>query len=397
MKSKKWVILLTFGALISCGFQMGLGEENVWAQSQTGMKMESKGIAGNAAKSPQSDFVLGPEDIVKITVWGSKELTSAMPIRPDGFISFPLIGDIKAQGLTPGQLKNEIARQLKDFINEPNVVVIVEEINSINISIAGEVKKPGVFKANRAITLLHLFSMAQGFTEDADLHRSYVLRDGKKIDVRIFKLVEEDDFSQNIWLKSNDLVYIHTNFQSQINITGEVREPQIIPFQEGMTFLDAVMSAKGLTRIALPEGAIIYRQSQNDAGEKLTTKIPVALNKVISEGDLSKDIALMPGDIIHVPKNFQTRVNIIGEVEKPQILDFEEGMTLLDAVLLAGGLTEIAQPSGAKIYRKIEKEGGEKVTSKIQVKLDDVIEKGDLSKNILLKPGDIIHIPRAFF
>jgi len=397
MKSKKWVILLTLGALISCGFQIGLGEESVWAQSQTGMKMGSIGIAGNAAKSPQSDFVLGPEDIVKITVWGAKELTSAMPIRPDGFISFPLIGDIKAQGLTPGQLKKEIARQLKDFINEPNVVVIVEEINSINISIAGEVKKPGVFKANRAISLLHLFSMAQGFTEDADLHRSYVLRDGKKIDVQIFKLVEEDDFSQNIWLKGNDLVYIHTNFQSQINITGEVKEPQIIPFQEGMTFLDAVMSAKGLTEIALPEGAIIYRQSQNDTGEKLTTKIPVALNKVISEGDLSKDIALMPGDIIHVPKNFQTRVNIIGEVEKPQILDFEEGMTLLDAVLLAGGLTEIAQPSGAKIYRKIEKEGGKKVTSKIQVKLDDVIEKGDLSKNILLKPGDIIHIPRAFF
>ena len=156
MKSKKWVILLTFGALISCGFQMGLGEESVWAQSQTGMKIGSLGIAGNAAKSPQSDFVLGPEDIVKITVWGAKELTSAMPIRPDGFISFPLIGDIKAQGLTPGQLKKEIARQLKDFINEPNVVVIVEEINSINISIAGEVKKPGVFKANRAISLLHL-------------------------------------------------------------------------------------------------------------------------------------------------------------------------------------------------------------------------------------------------
>jgi len=397
MKSKKWVILLTFGTLISCGFQIGLGEENVWAQSQTGMKMESKGIAGNAAKSPQLDFVLGPEDIVKITVWGAKELTSAMPIRPDGFISFPLIGDIKAQGLTPGQLKNEIARQLKDYIKEPNVVVIVQEINSINISIAGEVNEPGVFKTNRAITLLHLFAMAQGFTKDADLHRSYVLRDGKKMDVKISKLVEEDDFSQNIWLKGNDLVYIHANFQSQINITGEVREPQIIPFQEGMTFLDAVMSAKGLTEIALPEGAIIYRQTQNDAGEKLTTKIPVALNKVISEGDLSKDIALMPGDIIHVPKNFQTRVNIIGEVEKPQILDFEEGMTLLDAVLLAGGLTEIAQPSGAKIYRKIEKEGGKTVTTKIQVKLDDVIEKGDLSKNILLKPGDIIHIPRAFF
>lgn len=397
MNYKHWGIIITFWVLISCGFQISLGIENIWAQSQPDELTESKGVVRNAVKDPHTKFVLGPEDIIKIVVWGSKEFNSVMPIRPDGYISFPLIGDLKAEGLNPGQLKAKITRLLKQFINEPDVVVIVEEINSINISIAGEMKVPGVFKVNRGITLLHLFAMAQGFTENADLRRSYVVRDGKKLDVKIFKLIEDDDLSQNIWLQGNDMVYIHTNFKSQINITGEVNEPQIIPFQEGMTFLDAVMTAKGLTEFALPEKAVIYRQRKSADGKKLVTIIPVALNEVIDKGDLAKDIDLLPGDNIHVPKNFENRISIIGEVEKPQILDFEEGMTLLDAVLMAEGLTEVAQTSRAKIYRKIDQGGGQTITEVIQAELDNVIKDGDLSKNILLKPGDIIHIPRGFF
>jgi len=250
-------------------------------------------------------FVLGPEDIVSISVWGNKELTSEMPVRPDGTISFPLIGDIMARGLTPAQLKKEVSTRLRDFITDASVTVIVVEVNSINISVAGEVKDPGTYKINRPITLLHLFSMVKGFTDRADLRKSYLLRDGQKMNIDIYALVRESDFSQNVQMKSNDLVFIQDNFESRINIMGEIENPQVITYQEGMTVMDAVLMAGGLTDIAKPSATKIYRKNSGNSGSGGDIKIvDVELDHVIFDGDLSKNTPLSPGDIVHVPRSF---------------------------------------------------------------------------------------------
>jgi polysaccharide export outer membrane protein len=273
---------------------------------KSGKKIKAGQNAANIfpADNQTETFVLGPEDIIKIPVWGEDELTTQMPVRPDGFISFPLIGEVKAQGRTPGQLKKEIVKRLRGYLKEPNVVVIVMEINSINVSITGEVVEPGVFKVNRPLTLLHLFSMANGFTDKAELKSSYVLRDGKKLPVNIYRLVKLDDFSQNIWLRHNDVVYIHENFKNRIHIIGEVVKPTIIFYREGMTLLDAVLLADGLTEIARPAGAKVYRKSRSKSGKTSSSTISVDLSDVISDGDLSKNITLRPGDIIHIPRAF---------------------------------------------------------------------------------------------
>ncbi len=249
-------------------------------------------------------FVFGPEDELEISVWENPDLKTKMPVRPDGFISFPLIGDVRAQGLTPAQLKQKIADQLKKFITDPIVTVVVEEINSIKISVAGEVNEPDTYKVNRPIRLLHLFALAKGFTEKADFKRSYLLRDGIKLDIDFFALVRQDDFTQNIWLKSGDLVFIHDNFEGRINIMGEIKLPQVVSFREGMTVLDAILMANGLTDIAKPEGTKVYRKIRGSGGDAQIQIIPVEMDLVIFKGDLSKNIRLQPGDIIHVPRSF---------------------------------------------------------------------------------------------
>ncbi len=249
-------------------------------------------------------FVFGPEDELDISVWENPDLKSSMPVRPDGFISFPLIGDVMAQGLTPAQLKQKITGRLKKFITDPIVTVVVKKINSIKISIAGEVNEPDSYQVNRPITLLHLFALAKGFTEKVDLKRSYLLRNGKKLDIDFFALVKQDDFSQNIWLQSGDLVFIHDNFDGRINIMGEIKLPQVVSFQEGMTVLDAILMANGLTDIAKPEGTKVYRKNRAVGGNSEIQIIPVEMGRVIFEGDLSKNIRLQPGDIIHVPRSF---------------------------------------------------------------------------------------------
>jgi polysaccharide biosynthesis/export protein len=249
-------------------------------------------------------YVFGPEDELDISVWENPDLKSKMPVRPDGFISFPLIGDVQARGLTPAQLKKKITDRLKKFITDPIVTVVVKEINSIKISVAGEVNEPDSYQVNRPITLLHLFALAQGFTDKADLKRSYLLRNGKKLDIDFFALVKQDDFSQNIWLQSGDLIFIHDNFDGRINIMGEIKLPQVVSFQEGMTVLDAILMANGLTDIAKPEGTKVYRKTRAASGNSEIQIISVEMGRVIFEGDLSKNIRLQPGDIIHVPRSF---------------------------------------------------------------------------------------------
>ena len=150
---------------------------------------------------------------------------------------------------------------------------------------------------------MHMFSVVQGFTQQADLRKSYILRDGKKLNVDINALIKDDDFSQNIWLKPNDIIFIHDNFESRVNITGEVKAPQVITYQEGMTIMDAVLLSGGLTDIAKANATQIYRK-KGDRSEQNIEKINVELDKVIFDGDLSKNTVLQPGDIIFVPRSF---------------------------------------------------------------------------------------------
>lgn len=254
-------------------------------------------------KSP-SPFTLAQEDVVKILVWDNPELTTIMPVRPDGLISFPLIGDVKAQGLTPNQLRAKLAVKLSKFIRNPSVTVMVQEINSIQISITGEINDPGSYKINRPITLLHIISKAKGVTDKADMKRSFILRDGKKLDIDMYALVKKDDFSQNIWLRPNDLIVIRDNFKSRINIIGEIANPQVIDFREGMTVLDSVLLSGGLTEIAKPQDAKVYRKIKKANGSRSIGIIEVDLEEVIFKGNLSKNVLLKPGDIIHIPRSF---------------------------------------------------------------------------------------------
>jgi polysaccharide biosynthesis/export protein len=336
--------------------------------------------------APQRKFVLGPEDIIEISVWGNKEFAGDLPVRPDGKVSIPLIGDVNVEGLTPTKVKNLITQKLRKFIKDASVTVFVKEINSINISIAGEVNVPGTYKVNRPITLLHLFSLSQGFTEKADLKNSFLLRKGKKMNIDLYALVRKGDISQNVSLLPNDLIFIKDNFQNQIKVAGEVIEPQVITFQDEMTALDAILVSKGLTEKADLKNSFLLRKGK---------KMDIDLYALVKKGVISQNVSLLPNDLIFIQDNFVNRINVIGEVNEPQVITFQDGMTALDAVLISEGLTDVAKPSGTQVYRRNQNRKGEII--KIPVALDDVIFEGDLTKNIRLKPGDIIHVPRSFF
>jgi polysaccharide export outer membrane protein len=166
--------------------------------------------AGSKAATADSSYVIGPQDVLDISVWKEEQLTKTVPVRPDGKISMPLLNDVQAAGLTPTQLANNITESLKKFVTDPQVTVIVREINSQRVYLLGEVGRAGAYPLLPGMTVLQALSSAGGFTQFANLKKIYVLRveNGKqeKFPFNYKHALESPD--QNILLKAGDTIVV---------------------------------------------------------------------------------------------------------------------------------------------------------------------------------------------
>jgi polysaccharide export outer membrane protein len=157
-------------------------------------------------------YVIGPEDVLDITVWKETEISRPVPVRPDGKISLPLLNDVQAAGLTPMQLQVVVTEGLKKFISGPQVTVIVTQINSRRVYVLGEVSRPGAFAMLPNMTVLQALSTAGGFSQYAKLSGIYVLRteNGRQLTYPFnYKdVVRGRRPEQNITLKPGDTVVV---------------------------------------------------------------------------------------------------------------------------------------------------------------------------------------------
>jgi polysaccharide export outer membrane protein len=129
-----------------------------------------------SAKEEEREYIIGPEDVLDISVWDNQQLTRTVPVRPDGKISLPLLNDLKAAGLTPMQLRAQLVTALTPFIPNATVSVIVRDIHSQKVTVMGEVKQPGRYELHSRSTVLDALALAGGFTEYAARGRVLVLR-----------------------------------------------------------------------------------------------------------------------------------------------------------------------------------------------------------------------------
>jgi polysaccharide export outer membrane protein len=157
-------------------------------------------------------YVLGCGDAIKVTVWRHEEASTDAVIAPDGKISLPLIGEVSAEGLTVDELKNELNKRYRDFINEPHVTVTIREINSLKIYVIGEVTRPGELKLNSTTDVLQAISLAGGFTIYANKSNIKIIRkegDKKiKINFNYNEVVKGKNLAQNIPLKAGDVIVV---------------------------------------------------------------------------------------------------------------------------------------------------------------------------------------------
>ena len=202
-------IMLVFGLVVTAC------SSNTPIETDTGLNTDLP--RGQVSKEA---YKIGVDDQIKVSVWGNPDLSSDMPVRPDGKISMPLIGDVQAGGLTPEAVAADIKLKLSRYIKNPNVTVILTELRS-------------------------------------------------------------------------------SEYISRIRVTGAVRTPISLPYRQGMTLLDAVLAAGGLTEFAAPGRTKLYRQINNQ------TKIyDIDLDAILNDGNLTTNLKLIPGDIVAVPERY---------------------------------------------------------------------------------------------
>jgi len=161
-----------------------------------------------------TEYIIGPEDVLEITVWRNADLSKIVAVRPDGRISLPLIGDVVAVGRTAVQLTDVISAKLKEYKENPQVSIIVKDVNSYVIYVLGEVSRPGKYPLKSKTTLLQAITIAGGFTPLAARNKLVVFRFGdngekdKKIKASYDDIILRDGSTQNIELKPGDTLVV---------------------------------------------------------------------------------------------------------------------------------------------------------------------------------------------
>jgi polysaccharide export outer membrane protein len=202
-RKQNWkAVLLMFVAISAC------------AQENPGKKQPVQSTTASTNKSATDDpnYIIGPQDVVEISVWKEAELSRAVPVRPDGKISLPLLDDVQAAGLTPMQLAGQIKTRLNQYMTEPQVTVIVTQTNSQRIYILGEISRTGAYALIPDMTILQAISNAGGPTAFANSKRIYLLRQENGKQGKLFfnykEVVSGKHTEQNVLLKPGDTIVV---------------------------------------------------------------------------------------------------------------------------------------------------------------------------------------------
>src|ERR1700724_499666 len=197
----------------------------VWAQAGPPSNAPAPASEAQQAAPPQSSdvasttkphddsFKIGNDDVLAINVWKEPDISRSIPVRSDGKISLPLVGEVQATGRTPLKLEEEIAARLKSYIAEPEVTVIVQQINSQKFNILGMVNRPGSYVINNSATVLDAIAIAGGFRDFAKQKSIYILRqnsDGTqtKLPFNYKDVVKGQNPAQNVKLQPRDTIVV---------------------------------------------------------------------------------------------------------------------------------------------------------------------------------------------
>jgi len=327
------------------------------------------------------EISLGEGDILSISILGYPQYSRAeIAVGPDGKINMPLIGDVKAAGMTSSQLRRLITEKFQagEFLRDPHVFVTLVKSRSRFVSVIGPgVDEPGIYPLEGEARVMEVVAKAKP-NDRAMLSRVSVTRGDEQRTVDLEKLLNRADLNQNILMQPGDVVNVPEDRESFAFIMGEVNSPRAITIKSSVTLAEAIALAGGQT-----QDALMSKITVSHSGEDLRE---IDFTRFLLEGDLSQNIVLRPGDIVNIPLDTENFVNVLGEVKSPGKIRLPlRGMNLLQALAQAGGMTDKAWLSHIRIV-SLNRPGR-------MIDLDPAVDTGNTSDVPMLSAGDTVLVP----
>jgi polysaccharide export outer membrane protein len=254
-------------------------------------------LAAWAAPAAAADeaYVIGTEDVIEVQVWDNKDLNHGGFVRPDGKITFPLLGEIQAAGKTVKKLQDELVEMYSKTVKQPVVAVFVRDIRSRPVYFIGGFGRTGPLQLTRDLNLLQAISLVGGVVPGGDAETGFLLRGDKRIAVDFEKLLKRGDLGQNMKLEPGDSFVVP--LADVVYVQGEVRAPGVVKYVGDLTLVKAITQVGGLTPLAAAGRVDILRGE----GEK-KVRVRVDLVKMLRAPAENADIPLRPDDIVFVPQ-----------------------------------------------------------------------------------------------
>jgi polysaccharide export outer membrane protein len=249
---------------------------------------------------------------MKIEVWGEPNLSAEQAVDPKGYISMPLLGQMHVEGLTQQKLTDNICKGLEKYVVKPKVQITFLQFRKPKVHVLGQVNRPGLYEFKQGDKAMEAIAQAGSFTEAADLKGALLThRDSQKaIPLDLHKLFYDGDMSQNLILEDGDTIYIPEDTKNKCFVLGEVYRPGPYRLQENMTVIEAISMAGGPTKRGYLNRTCVIRSA--DTGK--AQRIQLDMNQFIKNADLSKNIALQPGDVVYVPETSKPNWEQIGNI-----------------------------------------------------------------------------------
>jgi polysaccharide export outer membrane protein len=280
-------------------------------------------------------LTLGKGDVLSVSVYDEPDLTiDSVPVRPDGKIALPLVGELDVEGRSVEEVTRELTTSMALYVQDPKVAVLIREFNSLEYTLYGEVVRPGAYSLVTDVTITEAIAKAGGLTrgqfrassvELADLTHAFIARDKRVLPVDFVRLIRSGDLRFDIPLRAGDYIYIPSGLSKEIYILGEVRQPSAFSYREEMPVSRTMALAEGFTPDADISRVHIIRGSLHNPTVIVTNYEEVLTGQV-------QDVQLEPGDVVYVPPTTLTSWARVIDKILPTIQTLQVGIILGNSV-----------------------------------------------------------------
>jgi polysaccharide biosynthesis/export protein len=327
-----------------------------------------------------TSFVLGPDDVVKISVANQSELDTTQPVRPDGKIAFFPAGDVQAAGRTVEQLRDEIVSRLRAKSGR-SYQLGIQDVIEIKVYGHQDLDTTQTIGPDGAISILPGGSIhAAGKTVD-ELADETTRRISSIVQNPILNVSVKEYKSHPLFIADPLVNVVIEEINSRrISVLGAVKTPGIIKLRAPTTILDAISQAGGLGDDADLQDSVVLEDGRI---------LPVSLEKLFKQGDLRQNIYLRPYSSVYVGSSRYNFAYVIGEVQHAGKVNWDGSLSMMDAVSQVGGITQSAKTDHVLVIS-----GGVAEPSLKLVDMGGFLYRGELQDNILLRRGDIVYVPK---